>query len=601
MRVAFLCGENSIRSQMAEAFLRHRSGEDVEVESAGVVKGEVHPLTREVMEEVGVDISEQRSKQIEELSPAPFDLVVTLCTPAMDYCGSALSSAEIERNSLFVGVPAFLHWEIPDPVAHEGDRERSLASFRSTRNLVRDHVDVLQGHGYLAALGCQREETENLLDSLAEGIVIHDENRKIYVFNRAAEKITGYSRDEILGRDCHKVFPPDGFCGGECRFGELEKAPPDRGEGWTVPFRTRSGEDRRLRVTVTPQLLGPGRSPGVMASIRDVTEVSELRWTLGRRKSFHGIVGRSRAMREVFETIRQVSTSDYPVLITGGSGTGKELVAMAVHNESRRKGGPFVPINCGALPENILESELFGHVRGAFTGAIRDKKGRFELAHKGTILFDEVGELSPSFQVKLLRVLQEKKFEMVGSERTVSVDVRVVSATNRNLREMVEKGEFREDLFYRLSVVPVFLPPLCERREDIPLLVESILGDVRKETGREVLTVSGETLDCLVSHAWPGNIRELINALQYAAVRSGGEILEPVHLPPEIRCADLPGAGSGLGSGTRGAGSGRGRKLDAESVAQALREAGGNKVRAAKLLGVGRATLYRFLKDHPVS
>jgi transcriptional regulator with PAS, ATPase and Fis domain len=343
--------------------------------------------------------------------------------------------------------------------------------------------------------------------------------------------------------------------------------------------------------------MGAGRVRGVVAVVRDVTEVSELRWRVRRRQGFHNIVGGSPAMQEIFETVRQVSTSDYPVLISGESGTGKELVARAIHAESRRAKGPFVPINCGALPENILESELFGHVRGAFTGAIRDKKGRFELAHKGTLFLDEVGELTQPFQVKLLRVLQEMRFELVGGERSVSVDVRIISATNQDLRQMVQQGSFREDLFYRLCVVPIGMPALRERTQDLPGLVEHFLDGIRQDTGKPIRRVSDEAMDCLLRHRWPGNVRELINALQFAAVRCEGEEILVRHLPPEVRQEEgglqvrrPEPATPPVQTAPR-----KRYKLDRESVTRALEEAGGNKVLAAKLLGVGRATLYRFL------
>jgi len=353
-------------------------------------------------------------------------------------------------------------------------------------------------------------------------------------------------------------------------------------------------------------VMGAGRFPGVMAVMSDVTEVNDLRWQLRQNSPFHGTVGTASAMQEIFTTIRQVAGSDYSVLVSGESGTGKELAARAIHAESRRSKGPFVPINCGALPENILESELFGHVRGAFTGAVRDKKGRFELANNGTLFLDEVGELTPAFQVKLLRVLQEQRFEMVGGERSINVDVRIVAATNRDLRQMVTKGDFREDLFYRLCVVPVTLPPLRNRLEDLPQLVEHFLGTIRKETGKELRQVSDDALRHLLRHRWPGNIRELINALQFAAVRSQGDEILPHHLPPEIRdltTGALPGGRSVAAAAKPGPRARRGGryKLDQESVEDALAKAGGNKVKAARILGVGRATLYRFLSRNPVS
>jgi DNA-binding NtrC family response regulator len=260
-------------------------------------------------------------------------------------------------------------------------------------------------------------------------------------------------------------------------------------------------------------------------------------------------------------------------------------VARAIHQEGWRARGPFIAVNCGALPQGTLESELFGHVKGAFTGAIRDKKGRFALADGGTIFLDEVGELPLSTQVKLLRVLQEGTFEPVGSEKTVRVQVRVISATNRDLKEMVARGEFREDLYYRLCVVPIYLPPLRERRNDIPLLAEHFLCRYAAEEGRPGVRLSPEALAALMDYDWPGNVRQLKNAIRFALVKCAGEMIGPEHLPGEIT-REHPTVAR------------RSRpRLTRERIEQALAAAGGNKARAAKLLGIGRATLYRYLRQ----
>ncbi len=453
---------------------------------------------------------------------------------------------------------------------------------------------------------------EPLLDLLEDGVVVHDHERKIYLVNSATERITGLSRQEIIGMDCHDAFKPNGLCSADCAF-KQEGCCLEGMRDVEVHFTRKDGGDRKIRVRSDSVMIN-GEKKGVLAVIRDVTELSDLRFRLDRRHSFHGMIGVSPALTDVFQTIRSVGASEYPVLITGESGTGKELAAGAIHKESRRSSGPFVPVNCGALPENILESELFGHVRGAFTGAIRDKKGRFELADTGTLFLDEVGELPLHVQVKLLRVLQSKTFERVGGEKTITSDVRILAATNRDLRSMVAEGTFREDLYYRLCVVPIELPPLRERSEDIPFLVSAIMDTVRRETAKDLLGVSDEAMRLLLSHRWPGNIRELINALQYGSVRCpSGEIL-PEHLPYEVRFGPskqslafstsragthppLPLAG-GMGASLLAEGLPKKRtKLTEEMVDQALAQTGGNKVKAAKLLGVGRATLYRFLSS----
>jgi transcriptional regulator with GAF, ATPase, and Fis domain len=292
-------------------------------------------------------------------------------------------------------------------------------------------------------------------------------------------------------------------------------------------------------------------------------------------------------MLQVYRQIRDLATNDYPVHISGETGTGKELVAAGIHNESRRGGRPFVPVNCAALPENMLESELFGHVKGAFTGAVRDKKGRFDLANNGTLFLDEVADLSRAVQAKLLRVLQDGTFERVGGEKTISVDVRIISATNRDLKREVERGYFREDLYYRINVVPIHLPPLRERKKDIPLLVEHFLVQAL-EDGQTTAGFSKEAMAVLTDYPWPGNVRELQSAIRFALVRSRGRPIQPDDLPIELK--NWQNVRSARGPS---------RKLDTESVRAALAQSGGNKAKAARILGVGRATLYRFLADFP--
>jgi PAS domain S-box-containing protein len=428
-----------------------------------------------------------------------------------------------------------------------------------------------------------KKNLERILDSLMEGIIAHDKERRILFFNRAAEKITGYDRAEVLGRDCHDAFGSP-FCGGRCSFcGE----PPNSWTNVDYPLNlvTKEGRSRRIEMSVTGMTDEAGCFTGVLAAFRDVTDLIGLQIKLGQITSFAGIIGQDHKMLKIFEQIRELATNDYPVYLTGETGTGKEIVAAAIHNESRRGGRPFVPINCGALPEGVLESELFGHVKGAFSGAIRDKKGRFELADGGSIFLDEVVDLTKSMQVKLLRVLQEGTFERVGGEETVSVDVRVISAANRDLKREVERKNFREDLYYRLNVVPVELPPLRERKNDIPLLAEEFLRQA-SEQGQKTASLSKKALSMMMDYLWPGNVRELQNALHYALVKCKGRLILPEDLPMELKSG-------------RSSRRGPTRKLNQEMVQAALDRTGGNKAKAARHLGVGRATLYRFLEEFP--
>ncbi len=303
---------------------------------------------------------------------------------------------------------------------------------------------------------------------------------------------------------------------------------------------------------------------------------------------FSNIIGQDKKMLDVFQQIKDVTSYNYPVHISGETGTGKELIAEAIHKTGPRKNNPFVPINCGALPEGLVESELFGHVKGAFSGAIRDKKGRFELANGGTVFLDEVAELSKYMQVKLLRFLQDGMFEKVGGEKTVSVNVRIISATNKDLKEEIKKNLFRDDLYYRLKVIPIHLPALRERKGDIRFLVHHFAQQAEKEYNTKPIIFNQDVVDLLTKYRWPGNIRELQNAVQFAIVRSTGNEIMPQHLPIEI-----------TNSYQHVFRRGPARKLDVEIVSSAILKAGGNKAKAARYLGVGRATLYRFLDEHP--
>ncbi len=427
---------------------------------------------------------------------------------------------------------------------------------------------------------------ERILDNLKEGIIAHDLRRRIFFFNKEAENITGYRREDVLGRDCHDVFG-EPFCGEHCSFCGSD---PSVGESkeYTLTPPSKSGESRRVEISVIPMRNERGEPIGVLSSLHDVTDLYCLRLKTEQLTCFDNIIGQDVKMLQVFQQIRDVADYDYPVHITGETGTGKELVAAAIHRESRRGGAPFVPINCGALPEGLLESELFGHVKGAFSGAIRDKKGRFQLADNGTIFLDEVADLPKPMQVKLLRFLQEGTFEKVGGEETLTVNVRLISATNKDLWEEVRYGRFRDDLYYRFNVIPIHIPPLRERKNDIPLLAEHFLREAGNQYDRQPLVISKDALAMMLDYAWPGNVRELQNALQFAIVRCNDRVISPSDLPLEFRKRSRR-------YGRRGPL----RKLTGDSVRSVLLRTGGNKAAAARLLEVGRATLYRFLNDHP--
>jgi PAS domain S-box-containing protein len=585
--VLFLCAHNSCRSQMAEAFARRIAPAGVSVASAGSDPKPVHPFAVKAMAALGHDISSQRSKSVADLGHANFDLIVTLCDSAKQSC------------PVFPGAPAALHWDIEDPEDANVKGGGADQLFLETARTIERLVTGLFAEGYYSAFVRQKKNTENILESLTEGIIAHDLQRKIFFFSSGAERLTGLSQAEVLGRDCHEVLPPS-LCGGACAFDGgtfdascLQRLPP------TVTVSRRDGTALELEVTRLPMKNEDGRVVGVVASLNNKTRVRRhIQQQLSQTSEYRGIIGQDYTMQLIFDLIRDLGESDFSVVISGESGTGKELVARAIHDESRRADRLFVPINCGALPEGTLESELFGHVRGSFTGAVRDKKGRFELADGGTIFLDEVAELPPATQVKLLRVLQEGTFEAVGDEKPKKVDVRIISATNKNLKELVAKGKFREDLYYRLAVVPIDIPPLRQRKNDISLLAESFLTQVSQKLNRKNVRFSPDSLSVLVNYAWPGNVRQLQNAIQFAMVKCRTGTVEVEHLPPEITSAVPQAAEDNRPDGTKKAG--RKPKLSQQAVEHALEKSGGNKAKAARMLGVGRATLYNFINENGI-
>lgn len=443
--------------------------------------------------------------------------------------------------------------------------------------------------------------TRTLVDAFPCGLLVVDEQGRIQIVNDILERALKIDKKASIGKATGNVLGclhasehPKG-CGYAkcCEFCEVLKLTLQ--VLTTKQKQTRSANiqlvidgllrDLRLMLSAFPFTIN-NKSYCVL-----VIENHNALKTFTSEKTkagFRGIVGCSSNMLELFDTIRQVARTDAAVLIQGESGTGKELVALATHRESPRANKHFVPVNCGALPEGLLESELFGHIKGAFTGAHRDRKGRFELADGGTVFLDEIGELSPAMQVKLLRVLQDGTFEPVGSERTAKVDIRVISATNKNLEEEVLAGRFRKDLYYRLCVMPIMICPLRERREDIPFLIDHFLDRYAEDIPAKKIRLSPSALAILMAHSWPGNVRELQNVIQFALVKCRGTRIEPEHLPPVLQAymanTSLPRH--------------RESSLKAAEVFRALAKTNGNRLRAAELLGVSRSTLYRFFSNH---
>ena len=433
-----------------------------------------------------------------------------------------------------------------------------------------------------------RSNLEAIFRSVKDAIISVDRDCTVIEMNEAAMNVYGFSR-EAIGMP-FKALPKG--CNGKC-VEILEEAIRSRTvvEADRIECRQSDGTSKVVSLTAYPLLSSQDVFTGVVMVFRDETRLVGLERNLREYQQFHRLVGRSTKMQKIFSLIDALASALTTVLITGESGTGKELAAEALHAGGERSGNPLVKLNCSALPESLLESELFGHVKGAFTGAFKDRIGRFQKAHGGTIFLDEVADLSPRIQGELLRVLQEREFERVGDSTPIQVDVRVIAATNKILREKVRLGEFREDLYYRLKVVEIDMPPLREKREDIPLLVDHFRRKFNTVFDKAIGAVSHDVMKVFLEYAWPGNVRELEHTMEHAFILCQNLTITLDHLPPDL--LNIPKQSDCAPA--------RARDDGPRAIVDALEKAGWNKAKAARSLGINRATLYRRMQKYNLS
>lgn len=442
-----------------------------------------------------------------------------------------------------------------------------------------------------------------VVDTMNEALLIISNEGVILSVNRSFEEMTGYIAAEAVGQRCTLL---------ECNACELYIN--GNNSGWCKLFDPKFDSVRRCRCEIVkkdgstlPALKNAsvlydedGKQLGAVETLTDISEIDRLdrkvellTQQLDATDGYCGLIGLSNEMQKVYGIIEKAAQSDAPVIIFGESGTGKELVARAIHERGYRKEGPYVQVNCAALNASLLESELFGHVKGSFTGAFRDRKGRFQTAHRGDLFLDEIGDVPLSIQIKLLRALETKQFEHVGDDRPITVDVRIITATNKNLVELISQNKFREDLYFRINVLPIQLPPLRQRKEDIPLLVETFMRRLNKRTRKNIKGIQREAMNALVEYHWPGNIRELKSVLHYAFTIAENGPINCDHLPPQlmahVQCTEARQSSLSVKD-----------TKEKQYLMDALKEAGGNQTQAASILGVNRVTVWNRMRKYGI-
>ena len=439
--------------------------------------------------------------------------------------------------------------------------------------------------------------TQLILDSIADGVFTVDQQGRITSFNKAAERITGFSKEEAVGQYCHEIFRSN-LCFEACA---LKHTAETTEPIVNLEVNILNRDNREIPISISTAVVRDesGNVVGAVETFRDLSLIKQLRKEISNSYSFQDILGRSKSMLELFQILPDISQSDATVLLEGESGTGKELFAAAIHNLSSRKHQALIKVNCAALPETLLESELFGYKKGAFTDARSDKPGRFRQANGGTILLDEIGDMSKGTQVKLLRVLEQKEFEPLGSTKTERVDVRIITATNRNLMEMMHRREFREDLFFRINVIRLNIPPLRERREDIPLLIDHFMERINLKQSKQIKKVSPSALRILLNYDFPGNVRELENIIEHAIILTKGIEIQPRNLPSYLRSKQIePPARAKISEEQDLAVL---ERVERDLIASALERNGGSTAAAAKELGIHRSTLWRKMKRYGIA
>lgn len=429
---------------------------------------------------------------------------------------------------------------------------------------------------------------DRILDSLGEGIFTVNRDFRIIFFNKSAESITGLKKEEVLGKFCKDVLDTD-FCHSQCPIAAILESGKNI-HGFKSEIQCKNGKKIPIELNAAILRNGKDEPTGGVVSFRDISNLEYIQEALAQFTHFNGIVGRSKPMREIYQLIREIAHTDAPVFIQGETGAGKEMVANAIQAISSRRDEKFVKVNCSVLPPQLLASELFGHARGAFTGAIKDRIGRFEFADNGTIFLDEIAEISTEMQLQLLRILQDGTYERLGESITRKANVRIIAATNLDIKKSIREGKFREDLYYRLNVIPIIVPPLRERIEDLPFLIEHFLHKFTLKYKKPIESIDGDAVELLQQYHFPGNVRELENIIEYAFIRARAKpsiciCNLPKYVREEISCAGDNAARSA------------GAPLNSASLIQLLEKHGWNQSKVARILGVNRTTVWRQLKS----